>query len=73
MKTSELSKKHPGIKELAKRPFGRVKIRNYGEGASDIELRWNPTLAKNGIFELTHEGKTIRIDAEELRYFTRVF
>lgn len=71
MDTRELSKLHPSIKEIAKKPYGSATIRNRGEGSSTIQLRWNPQLAKQGMFELSHDGKKLLIDAEELRWYTR--
>lgn len=74
MDTSQLSKKHPSIKEIAKKPYGKARIRNYGStGSNTITLSWNPSMAKHGVFELEHDGKKLLIDAEELRWFTRVF
>ena len=72
MKTSEAAALHP-IKELAKHPYGQEVLRNYGEGKKVATLRWNPRLAKHGLFELEHEGKILRFDAEEFRTISRVF
>lgn len=72
MRTSELAKKHPGIQELAKKPYGSGRIKNYGPGDSTIDLHWNPAMAKHGLFALRFEGKDIVLDAEELRWYTRV-
>lgn len=70
MKISEAAALHP-ITELAKKPYGERRIRNYYGG--HITLRWNPQLAKYGKFEMLVGGKKVLLDAEEFRAVSRVF